>query len=105
LKAQAWWEVSRRFLNTFNAVTKGQTFNEDELISISADCNQIDTLIDELSTPRKDYDLRGKSKVESKKDLKKREVDSPNKADAFIMAFAPRVTERPATKTRRLTYL
>lgn len=90
LKAQSWWEISRRFRNTFNAVTKGQKFDEDDLISISSDCDHLDALIDELSTPRKDYDNRGKSKVESKKDLAKREIASPNIADAFIMAFAPR---------------
>ena len=27
--------------------------------------------------------------VESKKDLEKREVSSPDRADAFVMAFAP----------------
>ena len=28
-------------------------------------------------------------KVESKKDLEDREIDSPDLADAFVMAFAP----------------
>jgi len=60
------------------------------MISISSDCEHLDALIDELSTPRRDFDNRGKVKVESKKDLGKRDVASPNKADAFIMAFAPR---------------
>ena len=30
-----------------------------------------------------------KRQVESKKDMKKRGIPSPNKADAFVMAFAP----------------
>lgn len=94
LKAQAWWEVARRFRNTYNAVTKGQEFAEDDLIAISSDCDHLEALIDELSTPRKDDDNRGKSKVESKKDLAKRNVASPNIADAFIMAFAPRAQVR-----------
>jgi phage terminase large subunit len=51
-------------------------------------------LIDELATPKRDFDNAGRVKVESKKDLAKasREggpVPSPNLADAFIMAFAP----------------
>ncbi|MBB4798003.1 phage terminase large subunit [Brevundimonas bullata] len=90
LKAQAWWEVAARFRNTFNAVTKGMTFDEGELISIAPDCDHLDLLIDELSTPRRDYDGSGKVKVESKKDLAKRDIPSTNKADAFVMAFAPR---------------
>lgn len=90
LKAQAWWEVAARFRNTFNAVNRGMQFDEGELISISPDCDHLDTLIDELSTPRRDYDGSGKVKVESKKDLAKRDVPSPNKADAFVMAFAQR---------------
>lgn len=90
LKAQAWWEVATRFRNTFNAVERQMTFPEEELIAISSDCDHLEDLIDELSTPRKDVDTRGKSKVESKKDLEKREIASPNKADAFIMANGPR---------------
>lgn len=90
LKAQAWGEVAVRFRNTFNAVRKGMKYDEGELISISSECGHLNALIDELATPRRDYDGSGKVKVESKKDLAKREVKSPNKADAFIMAFAPR---------------
>ncbi len=90
LKAQAWWEVAARFRNTFNAVRKGMEFEPGELISISPDCDHLDALIDELSTPRRDYDGSGKVKVESKKDLAKRDISSPNKADAFVMAFAQR---------------
>lgn len=89
IKAQAWWLVADRFRNTYNAVHNGAQFKEDELISISADIPNLEQLIDELSTPKRDYDNTGKVKVESKKDLAKREIDSPNLADAFIMAFAP----------------
>lgn len=89
LKAQAWWSVADRFRNTFNAVTKGMEFEPDELISISSDMPNLDNLITELSTPHKHYDKVGKVKVESKDDLAKRDIASPNDADAFIMAFAP----------------
>ena len=36
-----------------------------------------------------DYDQNGRVKVESKKDMKKRGIPSPNRADALVMAFAP----------------
>jgi phage terminase large subunit len=94
LKAQAWWMVADRFRNTFNAVKRGEKFRDDQMISISSDCPHLDKLIDELATPKKDYDQNGRVKVESKKDLAKpnREggpVPSPNLADAFVMCFAP----------------
>jgi phage terminase large subunit len=89
LKAQTWWLVADRFRNTYNAVRKGEKFNDDELISLSSDLPHLDQLIDELSTPKRDYDNNGKVKVESKKDLAKREIASPNLADAFVMVFAP----------------
>ncbi|MGL6156521.1 MAG: PBSX family phage terminase large subunit [Ralstonia mannitolilytica] len=94
IKAQAWWLVADRFRNTFNAVRSGETFPDDQLISISSDCPHLERLIDELSTPKRDYDQHGRVKVESKKDLAKptREggpVPSPNLADAFVMCYAP----------------
>ncbi|AHD00468.1 PBSX family phage terminase large subunit [Leisingera methylohalidivorans] len=90
LKAQAWWELAKRFRNTFNAVTKGIMSPVDEMISISSECEHVDQLIDELATPLRDFDNAGKSKVESKKDLAKRDVPSPNLADAFVAGTAPR---------------
>jgi phage terminase large subunit len=89
IKAQAWWLVADRFRNTYNAVHHGEKFPEDQMISIASDMPHLDKLIDELSTPKRDFDQLGRVKVESKKDLAKREVPSPNLADAFIMAFAP----------------
>lgn len=89
LKAQAWWCVADRFRNTYNAVVKGEEFPEDELISISSEMTGLANLITELSTPKRHFDKTGKVKVESKEDLAKRDVDSPNDADAFIMAYAP----------------
>jgi len=89
IKAQAWWLLADRFRNTFNAIRNGQVFKDDELISLASDTPHLALIIDELSTPKRDYDQNGRVKVESKKDLAKREVKSPNLADAVVMAFAP----------------
>ena len=88
LKAQSWWLVADRFRNTFLAVTKGRKFAAEDMLSISSeiDSKLLDKLVDELCTPKKDYDKQGKVKVESKEDLKKREVESPNIADSTIIA-------------------
>lgn len=98
-KAQAWWHVADRARNTFNAVQKGMTFNQADMLFISSDMPNLSLLIDELCTPKRDFDNTGKVKVESKKDLAKPTREggaqpSPNLADAFIMAFAPIKTRR-----------
>lgn len=89
LKAQAWWLVADRFRNTYNAVVNGEKFDTEDLISISSDIPNLQNLIFELSTPRRDFAKDGRVKVESKEDLAKRDIDSPNDADSFIMAYAP----------------
>lgn len=90
LKAQSWWLLGDRFRNTYNAVVKGHKFEEDELISISSDMPNLANLVTELSTPRRRFSKDGKVMVESKEELAKRDIPSPNDADAFIMAYAPR---------------
>lgn len=89
IKAQAWWLVADRFKNTYNAVTNGEKFAPEDLICIDSKLPYLSLLIDELATPMRDFNALGKVKVESKEDLAKREIASPNMADAFIMAFAP----------------
>lgn len=92
-KAQAWWEIADRLKNTYNAVKNGATFDQSDMLFLSSDIPNLQQLIDELCTPRKDYDALGRVKVESKKDLSKPNrvggaFPSPNLADAFIMACA-----------------
>jgi len=89
LKAQSWWNVANRLRKTHMWVTEGVECDPAEIISIDPGVNYLEKLITELSTPHKDYDPSGRSKVESKKDLAKRDVPSPNIADAFIMAYCP----------------
>ena len=84
-KAQAWWLVADRFRNTHNAV-HGKPHDKDKLISLSSTMRGLDKLCAELSQPQRDY-LNGKVKVESKADMRKRGVASPNLADALIMAY------------------
>lgn len=88
VKAQSWKSVGDRVLITHNAITKGLPFNPSDIISISSNCEHLELLLTELSTPRRSYDNAGKFKVESKNDLSKRGVRSPNLADAFVMCFA-----------------
>lgn len=89
VKAQAWWMVRDRFYRTWRSVVHGDPFEEDQVISLMSDLPQLDKLKAELSRPRQDTDGNGKTKVESKKDMIKRGIPSPNLADALIMCFAP----------------
>lgn len=100
LKAQAWWLLADRFRNTHLAVTKGRQFKAEDMISLSSECNSklLDKLMDELATPKRDFDNAGKVKVESKKDLAKREIDSPNIADSFIIGNSRGMLARRSIK-------
>ena len=106
IKAQAWWGVADGLKATFNAVRAIQQAEKDgmpppliktnpsDMIFISSDLPHLSKLIDELATPKRDFDNSGKVKVESKADLAKKNrpggpAPSPNLADAFIMAYAP----------------
>lgn len=89
IKAQAWSLIADRFRNTYNAIRNGEKFDESDMIFIDSSVEYLNQLIDELTAPKKDYDNAGRIKVESKKDLKKRDVSSPNLADAFVMGNLP----------------
>lgn len=101
-KAQAWWGVADRLRNTYNAVHKGAEFDQSDMIFISSELPNLSLLVDELCTPKRDFDNAGKVMVESKKQLAKSNREggaqpSPNLADAFIMAFAPVDPKRHST--------
>ncbi len=98
IKAQAWWHVRDRFYRTWRCVEARKAnptceleYKPEELISLSSSIVKLEYLKAELSRPWVDYDNNGKVKVESKKDMKKRGIPSPNMADSLIMAFAPLV--------------
>lgn len=92
-KAQVWWNIADRLRNTYNAVKRGAEFDQSDMLFISSEIDHLPQLIDELCTPKRDYDNAGKVKVESKKDLARPNraggpKPSPNLADAFVMALA-----------------
>lgn len=87
LKAQSWWLLRDRFKNTFDALA-GKPYDPEKLISLDSTMPNVGKLCAELAQPRRDLQ-NGKVIIESKKDMKKRGVMSPNLADACVMAFAP----------------
>lgn len=94
-RAQTWTWLRDSFQLTYVAVErakKGQVVNVDpsRLISISTKCEEWQVLQAELSRPKRQWTENGKIKVESKRDMKLRGVDSPNLADALVQARSAR---------------
>ena len=100
LKAQAWQSVADRLRNTYNAVNKGMVYSPEELISFDSSIKGLDAIITELCSPHKSYSKRGLDMVESKQDLSKRGIASPNKADAVIMAYSSQFVKQQRTRLR-----
>ena len=63
-------------------------------INFVSDIDKLERLKVELSTPRRSTSKRGLDMVETKDQLKKRKVASPNLADAFIMGACPHLAEQ-----------
>lgn len=88
LKAQAWSMLGRRAQLTHRAVKGEIEIDPDTAFCIDPECTDVERLITELSSPRRQIAANGKMKVESKEDMKKRGIDSPNLADAVVAATA-----------------
>lgn len=97
IKAQVWQQVSDRFRNTYNYIVKGIECNPDDMISINSDIGSIEKLKIELATPRKRYSKRGLDMIETKDELARRGIKSPNLADAFIMGASANMLKRKST--------
>lgn len=98
-RAQTWTWARDRFRLTHDAVTRARegklvNVNPDDLISISSKCAKLEALKSELSRPKRVFSNNGKIMVESKKDMKKRGVESPNLADGAVIAISARRHEQ-----------
>lgn len=84
LKAQCWWQLRKKFENTYNAVNKNEAYNPDELISIPSNLQHYQKLINELSQPTYSLNSVGKILI----DKKPQGTKSPNLADAAMMCYS-----------------
>jgi phage terminase large subunit len=86
LKAQAWWNLRRRFERTWRAVNEpGYTWKADDLISLPSTLKHLRSLQRELSQPTASQGSRMKLLIDKQPEGTK----SPNLADAVVMAFFP----------------
>ena len=90
IKAQAWWMVRDRFYKTWRAVHHGDSYPEDQLISLSSSLHELEYLTAELSRPQVDYDQNGRVKAESKKDMKKTRHPQPEPGGCAGHGLCPR---------------
>lgn len=84
LRAELWWLLRQRFEKTYEKVNGLGDYPDDELISIP----NHPELIAQLSQPLHKYTDSGLIVIESKQDMKKRGVNSPDFADALVYCFA-----------------
>lgn len=94
LKAELWWMMRDRFLKTFEhwlwLNDQGGIMRQpDELITLPPSGQEADTLAAQLSVVRWFRTPRGKIQIETKEQLAKRGVKSPDHADAAALSFAP----------------
>jgi phage terminase large subunit len=85
LKAQAWWDLRRRFECTHRAITEGVHYAPDQLISICSTLPRLRELEKELSQPTKGQSGRMRLIVNKTPDGTR----SPNIADAVVMCYYP----------------
>ena len=89
-KAQAWWSLRRRFYRTFLAVTKGEVFDTDDLISLSPSLTLLSKLTTELCQPTYSTTTAGKILVNKAPDGTR----SPNLADVVMMLYSGSTIKR-----------
>lgn len=85
IRAELWWKLRCRFEKTFEYVTLKTEHPAEEMISLP----DVPELISQLSMPLYFFTDTGKMKIESKVDMKKRGIESPDYADALVYAFYP----------------
>lgn len=90
LRAQLWWNFRTRLLKTHNVMQGVDRYPLDELISLP----QNDELLKQLSMPTFSFTSSGKMKIESKDDMQKRGIKSPDIADSAVYAFGTDVFVR-----------
>ena len=93
LKAQAWWELRRRFERTHRAVTEGIKYSPDQLISLPSTIPRLHQLKKELSQATASRSSGAMKLVVNKTPPGTR---SPNLADSVVMAYYP-IAAKPAT--------
>lgn len=88
-RAQYYWALRDRMFKTWLAVTKKKYFNPDDLISFSSEIKDLQELRSEICRIPRKTNATMRVQIMSKLDMKAEGIDSPNMADAVMMACRP----------------
>jgi len=89
MKAEIYWNLRERFRKTYHAVKNNEYCDPQFLIHLDKNIENLANLRKELCKIRSFRDTSGRIQIESKEQLAKRGIPSPNLSDALAMAFAP----------------
>lgn len=87
-RSQYYKMLADRMYRTYKAVTKGEYQDPDQMISFSSEVKDIPALRSEICRIPQKPNGNGKIQIMSKEDMRKLEIQSPNMADAIMMALA-----------------
>lgn len=90
-RAERWGLLHQRFKKTYDHVRGVEVYPLDELISIP----NHPTLIAQISQPKRKFASNGKTLIESKEEMEKRGLESPDFADMLAQLFALEPDEVP----------
>lgn len=100
-RAQYWWLLRDRLENTYRAIEKNEYFDPRTMISISSDIKDLDQLKSELvRQQRKRTSGSRLIQLQSKEEMRKQGIPSPNMADAVVMLFA--IDDIPNKKVKKV---
>ena len=85
MKAQAWWSFRTRCYKTWRAVTNGDIYDPDELVSFDSAMPLLPALLKELAQPTRGTSSDLRMLVNKKPEGTR----SPNMADSVIQAYFP----------------
>lgn len=101
LRAQWYWNLRDRFEKTYRAVVKKEYIDPDELISLSSDIPYLSDIRAEVCRVQRKRGNNSYIQVESKEDMRKRDMPSPNRTDSLVYCFANRPIR---TQMKKLDY-
>ena len=85
-RAQCYWRLRDRFLNTYMAVVHNKYIDPDDMISISSGCRNIELLRSEICRIPRKFNTKGMIQIMNKKEMATLKIMSPNLADCCMMA-------------------
>jgi len=86
-RAQSMYRLRQRCEATYNAIVYNVYTDPKDMISFSSDIECLTEMKAEMSRPQRQYMGNGQIKAESKADMKKRGVSSPNLLDGVHMSL------------------